>query len=63
MIKICCDLCGKPIESSAKSSYKIRREWFGWPADHGWERIDVHDECVRVLFDAVHNKKEFEDDK
>ena len=55
-IKIC-DLCGKPIQGEPQKHYrrKIKQRWTSW-WESGWETIDVHEECVKKLFDAVHDK-------
>ena len=47
-----CDLCGKPLHEVGKT-YKIKKRWYSWPADSGWETIEAHDECVRKLLNAV----------
>lgn len=45
----CCDLCGKPLIAKSYTRYKIKREWYAYPFDRGWERIEAHDDCVREL--------------
>lgn len=43
-----CDLCGKPLDGRS-SIFKVKRYSHIWEF---WERIDVHDECIRKLMDA-----------
>ena len=48
--KLVCDLCRKPLDYKSRT-FKIKelkclREWC-W-----WERIDVHDECLKKLLEA-----------
>lgn len=45
----CCDLCGKPLTKKSYTRYKIKREWYAYPGDRGWEYIDAHDDCVQAL--------------
>ena len=48
-----CDLCGKPLSFSDNySEYRIKKKWYAWPCDHGWERIDAHNDCVKRLYEA-----------
>lgn len=46
-----CDICGKPLWREPHTEYKVKRACCFWP-DWGWERIDVHDECVKTILDA-----------
>lgn len=49
-----CDLCGKPItDIRTTCHYKVKRRWFGFPPDSGWDYITAHDSCVKKLLDAV----------
>lgn len=45
MTQYICDLCGKPISSSSVSRYKVLQ-----PGIVDWIALDVHDECVKKLF-------------
>ena len=55
-----CDLCGKPLQEVGRE-YKIKKRWYGWPADSGWETIDAHDECVKKLLNALDDQREAEE--
>ena len=43
------------------SRYKIKKRWYSWPADSGWETIDAHDECVKKLLNALDDQREAEE--
>ena len=55
-----CDLCGKPLQEIGRE-YKIKKRWYSWPADSGWETIDAHDECVKKLLNARDDQREAEE--
>lgn len=47
-----CDLCGKPLTfSDDYSEYRIKKRWCLGP-DHGWERIDAHNDCIKRMYEA-----------
>lgn len=54
-----CDLCGKPLHEVGRE-YKIKKRWYAWPADSGWETIDAHDECVKRLLNSLDDQREAE---
>lgn len=56
MIIACCDLCGKPINEAGRH-FKIKERKFSWH-ESWWENIDVHDECVKKLLEAVAEEKD-----
>ena len=45
-----CDLCGKPLFDKPHNEYRVKRRWYSF-MECGWEKIDVHDECVKELLD------------
>lgn len=48
--KLVCDLCGKPLDYKSRN-FKVKElkclRDMCW-----WERIDVHDECLKKLLEA-----------
>lgn len=54
----CCDLCGKSLIAKPYTRYKIKREWYAYPGDHGWELIEAHDDCIRELLNNRVSPKE-----
>ena len=55
----CCDLCGKSLIAKPYTRYKIKREWYAYPGDRGWELIEAHDDCVlKLLNNRVPPKEE-----
>lgn len=55
-----CDLCGKPMSLDNQGGYyKIKKHWTSW-WEHGWVRIEAHDECVKRLLGALDDKRETE---
>ena len=55
-----CDLCGKPLEEVGRE-YKIKKRWYGWSCDSGWDTIEAHDACVERLLNAVNDQRETEE--
>lgn len=53
-MQMMCDLCGKPIIGSARNPrcFKVKELTTSWH-EQWWQYIDVHDECVRKLLNAV----------
>ena len=58
MLKMYCDLCGKPLSDGNESrNFKIKEFKVSW-YEFRWQRIDAHDECVKKLFDSVKKNNE-----
>ena len=55
-----CDLCGHALAGKPHRRYKIKREWY-LRCEHGWERIDAHDECVQRLLNASRRTSEVDE--
>lgn len=55
MREILCDLCGKPIKTF-NAKYKIKKAWSD-PYGHGWETLDAHQECIKILVQEVSRRK------
>lgn len=51
-----CDLCGKPIETTEYSQFKIKKRVFSF-YESWWEKIEVHDKCVEALWKATQERK------
>lgn len=57
MYKVFCDLCGKEITYTAdEREYKIKRRWHSG-FDNGWEKLNVHTECVKRLYEEIHKNE------
>ena len=48
MNKTFCDICGRDIQESSASRYKIKKLEHSFH-ESWWERLDVHDKCWRDL--------------
>lgn len=58
-----CDLCGKPLPlDDGGRKFKIKEHWTGFLGS-SWITVEVHDECLRRLFDALDDKREEEEGK
>lgn len=58
MLVMLCDLCGKPIDEGRRH-FKVKERKFSWYESWWcWENIDVHDECVKKLLEAVAEEKD-----
>lgn len=56
-MQMICDLCGKPIIGSSKNPRCFTvRELTASLHKRSWQDIDVHDECVRKLLNAVDDR-------
>ena len=55
-IQLICDLCGKPIETTEYSQFKIKKRVRSWH-EAWWAKIEVHDKCVEALMKAVQERK------
>ena len=51
MLKMYCDLCGKPLDSDKSRNFKIKELKVSWH-ESWWQRMDAHDECIKKLFDS-----------
>ena len=47
-----CDLCKKPLADKPNHKYRIKRLDVLWD-ERFWTELDVHDECMEKLLDAV----------
>ena len=56
-MQMLCDLCGKPIIGSSGNPrcFKVKELTASWH-ERWWQYIDVHDECVRKLLNAVDDR-------
>lgn len=54
-----CDLCGKPIAGKPSDHYRVKKIHVGW-AEHWWQQIDVHEECLVNLLKATDKLKKGE---
>ena len=52
MFVLVCDICGKPIDNRS-SAFKVKKYREIWCC---WERIDIHDDCVKMLLKATHKE-------
>ena len=51
--QLICDLCKKPLRSGGRAfKFKIKEEWCSWD-DHGWNYIDVHEDCLKKLLNGT----------
>ena len=60
-----CDLCGRHIEDDDGTvKLKIRKRWYAYPCDSGWERKKVHicPKCVFNLKYFLRKERKKEDD-
>jgi len=57
MLKMYCDLCGKPLSDNESRNFKIKELKASWD-EHWWQRIDAHVECVEKLLDSVKKNNE-----
>lgn len=56
MTKSYCDICGRELNEEPHTRYKLKREW-EICFDRGWERLEVHDKCWRILCEEVRKTK------
>lgn len=47
-----CDLCGKPIHFDERSRHFKVKELKHCFEDSWWKRLDVHDECMRLVLES-----------
>lgn len=52
MIVEYCDVCGKPIEGTEYSRFKIKKEHWSF-GDRWWNRLVIHDECYNKICDYL----------
>ncbi len=52
--QLICDLCGRPLREDARA-FKIKEKQF-----HCLNKIDCHEECLRVLLLAAQKRREEE---
>ena len=58
MNQLICDLCGKPIKSMGEyRKFKIKERKHSFH-ESWWVKIDVHEECVKKLYNTIKEKED-----
>jgi len=57
MLKMYCDLCGKPLDPDKSRNFKIKELNASWH-EFWWQQIDAHVECVEKLLNSVKKEQE-----